>query len=81
MLGIHVELLAAGYPARALDMIGCNADEVALQYLSPRPATIDIKISQIGQMAVDQLLRRINGESCGAVNEIFVKPELIKGER
>lgn len=81
MLGIHIELLAAGYPARNLDMIGCNADEVALQYLSPRPATIDIKISQIGQMAVDQLLRRINGESCGAVNEIFVKPELIKGER
>ena len=81
MLGIHLELLAAGYPARSLDMVGCNADEVALQYISPRPATIDIKIAQIGQMAVDQLLRRINGESCGAVNEIFVKPELIKGEQ
>lgn len=81
MLGIHVELLAAGFPARDLDMIGCNADEVALQYISPRPATIDIKIAQIGQMAVDQLLRRINGESCGAANEIFIKPELIKGER
>ena len=80
MLGIHVELLAAGYPARALDMIGCNADEVALQYISPRPATIDIKIAQIGQMVVDQLLRCINGESCGAANEIFIKPELIKGE-
>lgn len=80
MLGIYTELLAAGYNAKKLDMIGCNADEVFLQYIDPRPATIDIKVAQIGQMAVDQLLRRINGDIVGAASEIFVKPELIKGE-
>ncbi len=81
MLGIYVELLTAGYKAKNLDMIGCNADEVALQYISPRPATIDIKINQLGKMAVDQLLRRINGDNYGSTSEIFIKPELVKGER
>ena len=80
MLGIYTELLAAGYNAKKLDMIGCNADELILQFIDPRPASIDIKVAQIGQMAVDQLLRRINGDAVGAANEIFVKPELIRGE-
>ena len=80
MLGIYTELLAAGYNAKKLDMIGCNGDETILQYIDPRPASIDIKVIQIGQMAVDQLMRRINGDIVGAASEIFVKPELIKGE-
>lgn len=81
MLGIYIELLAAGYDARSLDMVGCNADEVALQYISPRPATIDIKIPQVGKMAVDRLLRRINGDCGSSTSKIFIAPELIKGER
>ena len=81
MLGINIELITSGFPAGKLDMVGCNADETALQYIHPRPATVDIKTAQIGRMAVDQLLRRINNECDDAATEIFVKPELIKGDR
>lgn len=81
MLGVHNELRAAGFPGKQLDMVGVNADEVLLRYISPRPATIDIKISQVGEMAVDHLLRRINSEKTTYSSEIFIKPELIEGER
>lgn len=81
MLGIYIELLAAGFDARKLDMIGCNADEISLQFIHPRPATIDIKVTQIGKMAVDQLLRRINGDNGSTASEIFIKPELVPGGR
>ncbi len=81
MLGVYNELRANGYNVNNLDMVGCNNEEVLLRYISPRPATIDIKIAQVGEMAVDQLLRRINGESSEYSSEIFIKPELIKGER
>ncbi len=81
MLGVYNELRAGGYHVDNLDMVGCNNEEVLLRYISPRPATIDIKIAQVGEMAVSQLLRRINGESSEYSSEIFIKPELIKGER
>ncbi len=81
MLGVYNELRAAGYEIDKLDMIGCNNDEVLLRYLSPRPATIDIKIAQVGEMAVNQLLNRINGENSEYSTEIFIKPDLIEGNK
>lgn len=81
MLGVCNELRAGGTPVDELDSIGCNADEVLLRYLSPRPATIDIKMAQVGEMAVLHLLRRINSERNGYSSEIFIKPELVKGDR
>ncbi len=81
MLGVYNELRAAGYEIEKLDMIGCNNDEVLLRYISPRPATIDIKIAQVGEMAVSQLLNRINGENSEYSTEIFIKPDLIGGSK
>ena len=81
MLGVCNELRAGGTPVDELDSIGCNADEVLLRYLSPRPATIDIKMAQVGEVAVLHLLRRINSERNGYSSEIFIKPELVKGDR
>lgn len=80
MLGVINELRASGIPVSKLDCIGCNAEEVLLQYLSPRPATIDIKMAEVGEMAVLQLLRRINRESKSYCSETFIKPELIEGD-
>ncbi len=80
MLGVHNELRALSYHTAKLDSIGCNADEVLLRYLEPRPATIDIKMAEIGEMAVDHLLRRINGERGSYCSEVFIKPELIPAE-
>ena len=81
MLGICNELRAFGMSVDELDCIGCNADEVLLRYFSPRPATIDIKMAEIGEMAVLHLLRRINSERNSYCSEIFIKPELVKGDR
>lgn len=80
MLGVHNELRALGFDTSKLDSIGCNADEILLRYLEPRPATIDIKMAEIGNLAVDHLLRRINGEQGGYHSEIFIKPELVPGK-
>ena len=79
MLGVSNELRASGIPVVKLDCVGCNADEVLLRYLSPRPATIDIKMAEVGEMAVLHLLRRINSEQTGYCSEIFIKPELVEG--
>lgn len=81
MLGVCNELRALGMPFDKLDSIGCNADEVLLRYFSPRPATIDIKMAEVGEMAVLHLLRRINSECNSYCSEIFIKPELVKGDR
>ena len=81
MLGVCNELRAFGMSFDKLDSIGCNADEVLLRYFSPRPATIDIKMAEVGEMAVLHLLRRINSGHSGYSSEIFIKPELVKGDR
>lgn len=80
MLGVSNELRASGIPVMKLDCVGCNADEVLLRYLSPRPATIDIKMAEVGEMAVLHLLRRINAEQNSYCSEIFIKPELVEGD-
>lgn len=79
MLGVNNELRASGVPVMKLDCIGCNDDEVLLRYLSPRPATINIKMAEVGKMAVAQLLRRINEKQKSYSSEILIKPELVKG--
>ena len=81
MLGVCNELRALGMSVDELDCIGCNADEVLLRYFSPRPATIDIKMAEVGEMAVLHLLRRINSECGSYCSEIFIRPELVKGDR
>lgn len=81
MLGVYGELRAKGYDMNKLDVVGVNADEVLLRYISPRPATIDIKMPKLGRLAVEQLLRRINGDRAGYHSEIYIKPELIPGGR
>ncbi len=79
MLGVCNELRAAGYPTGRLDAIGCNAEEALLRYFSPRPASIDIKMGKVAELAVSHLLRRINAEGTPYSCEIFVKPELVVG--
>ncbi|MBN2641028.1 MAG: LacI family DNA-binding transcriptional regulator [Victivallales bacterium] len=81
MLGIWNELRARGVDMRKLDFIGVNADEIILRFMDPRPATIDIKMSQVGEMTVDLLLNRINGVSSDYRSEISIKPELVPGKK
>jgi len=79
MLGFYNELRFRQGSEPQLDMIGCNANEDLLRYFSRRPASIDIRLEEVGKMTVELLLRRINGNS-SCFSEIFIKPELIPGE-
>ena len=47
-------------PGKNIEVIGCNNDSIFLNNLSPRPASVDIHPEKIGQLAVRQLLWRIN---------------------
>jgi len=79
MLGVYNELRFRLGAEPELDMIGCNADPNIMRYFLRRPASIDIKLDEIGKMTVEMLLHRINGNS-SCFSEIFIKPELIPGE-
>ncbi len=79
MLGTLTELRVAGVDTTRMDAIGVDNSEEFLQYLEPRPATIDIGLSRVGQLTVEQLLRRINGDRSDTRTELFVAPEIILG--
>ena len=60
MARLYPQLLARGLqPGRDVTVIGCDNDATALMPLCPRPATIDINLSEIGRQAVRRLMRRI----------------------
>lgn len=79
LLGIINELRIKGFPTEKFDAIGVNNNTELLRFVQPYPATIDIKMADIGYMAVEQLVNRMN-QKCGSYcSEIFIRPELIKG--
>lgn len=58
-------------------MIGCNNQKAYLHTLDPRPATIDIHLRIIGELAVSQLLYRIkNGIEQPRIHS-YVSPSLV----
>jgi len=81
MLGVYNELRSLGYNCNHLDMIGCNYEELFLRYITPQPATIDIRLFEIGELAAQRLLQRINGIITGPSCELLVEPKLISGGR
>jgi len=60
MLGVYNELRAEGFNIRSLDILGCNNDEQFISYIRPRPPSIDIRITEVGEMSVQRLLQRID---------------------
>lgn len=81
MLGVTMALQSHGFNLGRLDSLSVNADNGVLNFFYPRPATIDIKMDTIGKITVEQLLKRIAGTEEESRTEIYVKPELIPGER
>ena len=79
LFGIFIRLQSFGFRLETLDAIGVNGDSERLNYFSPRPASIDIKINEIAEMSVRNLLRRIKAEHAPYRCEIFTRPELIPG--
>ncbi len=60
-------------------LVSCNNEQMLLNGLIPRPATIDIHAEMIGRRAVEQLLARIDQPEAPRV-ALALKPELVGGE-
>jgi len=80
MLSLECALATTGNTLSHLDLIGCNNDLAVLRYLCNYPASIDILMEEIGIEAVNQLLRRINGDR-SAPKEIQLTPRLVPSAR
>ncbi len=59
--GLHPALLAAGLkPGVDIEIVGTNNDAALLNYLHPRPASVDIHAEAVGRRAVEQLYWRLD---------------------
>lgn len=66
-------------PQQDIQIVSCNADELFLSPLHPRPATIDIHTSEIGRRGVDLLITRMHNQG-GPFSSVIIRPNLIPGE-
>lgn len=66
-------------PGKDLQIVSCNADEIFLMPLHPRPSSIDIHPWEIGRRGVDQLLWRIENKDAPP-STIIIRPKLVPGE-
>jgi len=65
-------------PDRDLQVVSCNAEELFLAPLHPRPTSIDIHSVEIGIRAVETLLWRIQNP-LAAPTVVIIRPKLIPG--
>lgn len=76
---IHNALRLAGMrPGEDIEFIGCNNEEIILDGLFPRPATIDINPDVMAQCCIERLLYRIRNTTNKKFVEIEVQPELVE---
>jgi LacI family transcriptional regulator len=64
-------------PGEEIAVISCNNERSLVAGLWPALTTIDAHLRRVGQLAVEQLTRRITGEFDGAAVEINVTPTLV----
>lgn len=64
-------------PGEDIAVISCNNERSLVAGLWPALATIDAHLRRVGQLAVEQLTRRITGEFDGAAVDITVTPTLV----
>jgi DNA-binding LacI/PurR family transcriptional regulator len=67
-------------PGDLLELIGCNNDPFIMSQMHPRPATIDIKMGEIGERAVDQLFWRISHQDVKTRADLHIQPEVVAAE-
>ena len=67
------------FPQRDLYVVSCNAEELFLNPLHPRPATIDIHSAEIGQRGVRALIARVEDRQA-APSLLFIRPKLLEGD-
>lgn len=67
-------------PQRDIELIGCNNDSAVMNQMHPRPATIDIKLDVVGEVAVEQLMWRMANPGEAHRGNLLIAPEVIPGE-
>jgi LacI family transcriptional regulator len=67
-------------PGRDIELIGCNNDRLLMEQMHPRPATIDLKLNQVGKQAVELLLKKMSQPSDTNPTGILVEPSLFLPE-
>ncbi|HCE45160.1 MAG TPA: hypothetical protein DET40_16595 [Lentisphaeria bacterium] len=80
MAGVGIALGKLGFNISQLDMIGCNNEEQFLDLFVKRPASIDIRIADIGRASAERLLSRINGLNNFKSDEVVLEPKIVEGE-
>jgi LacI family transcriptional regulator len=63
-------------PGRDIELIGCNNDRLLLEQMHPRPATIDLKLDQVGKQALELLLSKMSAPSETDPTRMLVAPSL-----
>ncbi len=77
---LHSMLLARGIrPGIDVHIVSVNNERILLDHLTPRPATIDIHATKIGQAAVDLLSRRIADPTLPR-SILVMQPTLVRGD-
>ena len=64
-------------PGVDIDIVSCNNEQILLNGLNPRPATVDIHAAAIGARAVEQLLRRIEHPDAPRLT-LALEPRLVE---
>lgn len=64
-------------PGEDIAVVSCNNERSLVAGLWPALTTIDAHLRRVGQLAVEQLTRRITGEFDGAAVNITVTPTLV----
>ena len=66
-------------PGKDLEIVSCNAEDLFLSSLSPRPASIDIRSAEVGARAVDVLIWRMENRDASP-SSVLIQPKLIPGD-
>lgn len=60
------------------EVVGCNGDDITLDFIKPHPATVDICLNELAKQTVKRLIHRIdNYRKPMPTAEIFVEPKLM----
>ena len=66
-------------PGTDIEIVSCNAEEMFLSPLNPRPASIDIRSAEIGVRAVDALIWRMENRDASPAS-LLIQPKFVPGD-
>lgn len=81
MLAVYNGLRERGIqPGSDIELMGCNNDPLRMEQMHPRPATIDLKLSQVGHEAVSRLLWEMAHPGKRDISRQLIQPVLVPAE-